>query len=811
MMLSRKLNSTLRLTLVAAVFASSGCAEVVESPSLSPGDVAPDLFCGEALDDAVLTVTGKGLAPLPTKTLEGTAELVLPRVELLGASSFPGLDPATPSFVVADDPASPAKSSLTFVSKAELRVELAAGQLKAGVYDLRVTNPDNVTTATWARSLAVVPPPELAGFDGQTNALACLADGAVTRTVTGRWFALVDGTLPALTIGDKAFDITDMGGCTKVEANLGSTIELCNSITYTMPQGALRSGVYELAVTNPAPVGCAASSKLTVGIVPPPTIFDVVPNAVCDDGADKSVTLEGEAFIALSGTFPTVTIGGMPVALQGTPQDCVPFDAAAFPGVDLCTQLVVTVPAANGPGAYDVAVVNPKPVDCAATSPVSLSIAPIPTVDATSVQPTKLCSGGGTVTLAGDGFWVDSKMNQPVVTFVPQGGGAVISATVVSCDDCEPAMSKAGTKLTATVGAGLTPGVVYEVTVTNPGDCPAAGPFPTVQVEAGPLLYLADPSTVPNRINTRVALYTTKLVEPLPMTVAWIIPTGQMAPITELAAAPIDPLFPKRLSVTVPKDVAAGLYDVCVKDDSGCTAAMLKEGLQVTDKEDLALQSLTPAFGAVASNTAITLFRNAMTSKADFLATPRVYLNPAKSSNPDPKAKAILLSSTSFVSKDKLTAVVPAGTPDGTYDVLVVNPSPTAEVGILHDGFRAVVQPPPVVTDVVPPSIVAQSGQDVEVVGTDFRAGATVTASCVNASKTPLPAPNVTVKTPPAGACLMTGKGCTLVATINGSTLAQGYVCLLRVNNSDGTSGEYSAIGVTTRRSTSRSRRPAAR
>lgn len=769
---------------------------MVVGPSLAAGDVAPDLFCDEQIDGTVLTVTGKGFAPLPTKTLEGTTQLVLPKVEILGASSFAGLDPATPSLVIADDAANPTASALTFVSEAELRVALGKGQLSAGVYDLRVTNPDGVTTATWPTALAVVPPPELVGFDSEVNALACLAEGEAVRTVTGKWFARVDGTPPTLTVGSKAFEVTEMGGCEKVEASIANGIELCTSITFKLPQNALPPGIYELGLKNPEPVGCSSSKTLSVGIVAPPTILDVIPNAFCDDGQDKTFTIEGEGFVSISGSYPSVTVGGMPVSLDGTPMDCMPF-GDAFVGVDVCNQLVVTLPKTYAVGEHEVAVTNPKPVDCSATSPVKVSVAPIPTVDATSVLPKKLCSGGGTVTFTGTGFWVDSKMNQPVVTFVPKDGGAVIPANVATCEDCDPVLGMPGTKITATVGAGLTPGVVYEVTVTNPGDCPAVGPFPTIDVQTGPILFLADPSTVPNQINARVTLYATKLVQPLPMTAAWIVPTGQMMPIIDLTDATVDPLFPKRVQVTVPKGTPAGLYDVYLKDDTGCPAAMLKEGLQIADKEDLTIQALTPAFGDDAVNTAISIFRDTVASKAKFITTPRIYLNPAKSTSPPPDAKAIQLTSTSFVSGDKLTAVVPAGTPVGTYDVLVVNPEPTAEVGILYDGFRVVKDAPPIVSDVVPPSIVAQAGQDVEVIGTDFRAGVTVSASCVNTQKMPVPAPTVTVKTPPSGSCLMDGKNCKLVATIDGSALAQGYVCLLKVRNTDATFGEYSAIGVT--------------
>ncbi|MBM4358469.1 MAG: hypothetical protein FJ096_10220 [Deltaproteobacteria bacterium] len=776
--------------LVATGLALGGCSEVLESPSLTAGDVTPDLFCGDEIPGTI-SITGKGFAPLPTKTLEGKTQLVLPKVELLAAASFEGGDPATASFVVPDDAAFPGSSALTFVSESELTFKLAKGNLSPGVYDVRVTNPSGLATATWPAALAIVPPPVLEGFDSAKNALACLAEGDQSRTITGKWFARVDDASPTVTIGDKTFEVTAMDGCQPVIASVAQKVELCTSITYTMPKDSLAPGFYSLSVKNPDPVGCAADTTLPVAVVAPPTLLEVVPSAVCADGEPKTVTVEGEGFIAIDGTAPTVLVGGMTVMLAGAPMDCAAL-GTDFPGVQVCAQLVATLPAASAPGEYDVVVKNPAPVDCSTAMPASISVAPIPTV--ASVEPVKLCSGGGKVTVKGTGFWVDGKMNAPVVTFTPQGGGTVIPAAVVTCTDCDPANAMAGTTLEAQVGAGLVPGTVYDVSVTNPGDCAATGTLPTVTVEVGPVLYLADPFVVPNAINTRVTLYTTKLVEPLPDPVAWIVPTGQMMPTIPLAAAPIDPAFPKRLQVTVPKGTAAGVYDVYLDDGIACPATMLKEGLTVTEKEDLALASLTPAFGATAASTPITIFRDGVKSKADFLATPRVYLNPAKSTSPPDDAKSILLASTSFVDKSTLTAVVPAGTPAGLYDVIVVNPTPTAEVGVLLDGFAAVVDPPPVVTTVVPPSITAQSGQQVEVVGDAFRTGAVITASCVDTMKQPVMAPAVTNTAP---TCASPGKGCKMTATINGGTLAQGYVCLLKVTNTDKTFGEFSAIGVT--------------
>ena len=717
--------------------------------------------------------------------------LVLPKVEVFAAANFEGAAPASESFVIEDDPANPATSAVHFESETLLKIDLAKGLLGPGIYDVRVTNPDNTTVATWARALAIVPAPEVQEFDAKLNALACLAESEQTRTIKGNWFARVDGISPTLRVGDTAFEVTAMDGCTPVVASIGNKLELCTSLTFTLPKDSLPVGVYKVGVTNPGPVGCSASSTLDLAIVPPPKVLDLIPSAFCDDGVDKTFTIEGEGFLAFDGKVTTVTIGGMPAALVGAPMDCTVL-APAFPDVQTCNQLVVTFSKSAIFGEYEVGVKNPEPVACSAVAANALSVAPVPTV--TSIAPTKICSGGGPVTVTGSGFWVDSKMNAPTVELVPSDNGVTIAAAAVQCLDCDPANNKPGTQLEVQFGSGTTPGVIYTVKVTNSGGCVATGPLPTLNVEVGPTLFLADPFVVPNQINTRVTLYATKLSEPLPTPAAWIIPAGMMAPQIDMVALPIDPAFPKRLQVIVPKGTPAGLYDVYLKDGSTCAPTMLQNGITVTDKEDLSILSVTPGFGAVATNTAIALLRNSVTSKANFIATPRVYLNPAKSTNPPADAKSILLGSTSFLDANQLTAVVPAGTPAGLYDVLVVNPEPTAEVGILYDGYASVTAPPPVIINAVPPSITAQANQPVELQGDDFRANAKVTASCVNASKQPVAAPMVISGMP---SCNMAGKACTLVAGIDGGALGGGFVCILRVTNVDNTFGDYSAIGVT--------------
>ena len=78
-------------------------------------------------------------------------------------------------------------------------------------------------TATWPRSLALIPPPEItelvppAVCDDQTDQ---------SLTILGRFFLKVDGKLPTVTINGQPFDVTTVDGCTPLEAALRGAQEI---------------------------------------------------------------------------------------------------------------------------------------------------------------------------------------------------------------------------------------------------------------------------------------------------------------------------------------------------------------------------------------------------------------------------------------------------------------------------------------------------------------------------------------------------------------------------------------------------------
>ncbi len=235
----------------------------------------------------------------------------------------------------------------------------------------------------------------------------------------------------------------------------------------------LAAGVHSLAVTNRNGNGFVLDRALTA--VPPPSVSSVGPDIVCVAGGPRTLVLDGEGFLQVGGTLPTVT------ATPAGGGDAVTFDAAALEdcfdvagpasGVRSCRRLTFTVPddglAVTGDYVnYEIVVTNPAPAGCESADPVLLTVVPPPVVR--TVEPPVICNADhdSTITLTGDGFLrIDGAVPQVTVgttTLAADSLGACTPVTgpaeaVESCDS-----------LTFTIPAGtLAPGI-HEVGVTNP-------------------------------------------------------------------------------------------------------------------------------------------------------------------------------------------------------------------------------------------------------------------------------------------------------------------------------------------------------
>jgi hypothetical protein len=536
----------------------------------------------------------------------------------------------------------------------------------------------------------------------------------------------------------------------------------------------LPTGLYDITVINPDGKQTASYPK-SLGAMPPPSIKQLVPPAICDQEADQTIEIDGSNFLQIGPDGPTVTVGTQ--TFDGT---VVQSTCSQVPGtytegtVLLCTSITFTIPAGTFQnGDYPVTVMNPKPANCTSSETLTLHDEPPPIVD--SVTPGSICQGGGTLDIKGSNF-----IATPTVSLEAQNLPTVTSTSVT--------MNGTGTELTALIPGGAVPGNTYDVVVTNPDGCSDVPPHKQVTVTPGPVIYLVEPDVVYNGVNMLVTVYMTTAYNS--SDTVYIVPTGQTSPQTTLTTQAITG-HPNRFSALIPKGQAAGVYDLVLSDPGGCMSAIDK-AITVTQDLTITMKNVVPPFGATTSETDVTIFRDTTAPAPGdykFIATPTAFLNPHNATSTD---VATPLESVAFVDQDTLTAVVPANLAAKTYDLVVADPD--GHVGFLQNAFTVSANPPPVITSLVPSSIKDATNQSVTVNGTDFRTGATVSVTCKDSANNTY---NLTVNT---GTVTCNGNTCSVPTTIDGSPLTAATAptaCIVRLTNTDGTYADYSALGVT--------------
>jgi hypothetical protein len=664
--------------LVAALGAllTTGCSHDIESPIPKGSKATPDLVCTDKPVSgpfSSVAVSGVGMTPMPSKTLEDKRELILPKITLKIDQPIGGAGMAAQTIVIADDPAHPELSRVHWSSELLMSFDIKPeDKIPTGLMTILVTNPDGKSATTIEKGLAVLPAP---------------------------------------------------------------------------------------------------------------VISEVKPPAICDDQADQQIVITGTNFLVFDDKVPSVTVGDPPTQHAYVPTvdaaDCTLLQGNfTEKNVALCTSMTITI--AKGDFVVTeatkvkVVVTNPAPADCASSDTIELTIEPPPVV--TSVVPATVCEGGSQLTVNGLNF-------QQGATVTLDCAGKITAAASAN-------VNMDGKTISATFGPGAVPGTTCDVIVTNPDGCQDRPlPHKKVNVTTGPILFFVDPPVVYNGINTRITLFATTIQAPLPADAVTMSPAGMPMQVTKLAFNTVVN-HPNRLQAIVPIGQAPGTYDITLRDDSGCFATLPK-ALIVTSDLTVTIKSVNPPFGYTAEDTAVTIFRDktaAAPADKPFVERPRVFLNPT---NPQPTDVAVEIESVSIVDADTATGVVPKGTPVHDYDVVLVNPD--GSVGLLAKGYEEAANAPPVVTGATPSSIAASSGQAVILAGQHFDPADKIELICEDAAGTPVIAPTLTSVAP-----VCSGATCTQSITIDGSTLAAGDVCVVRVTNPDGTYGDFSAIGVTT-------------
>ena len=476
--------------------------------------------------------------------------------------------------------------------------------------------------------------------------------------------------------------------------------------------------------------------------------FSVVPPVACVKAIPAAIKLSGGPFLQVNGKMPSVTFGGTTVTPLGF-TGCAPV-SGKFVSVSSCTGMTLAVPAWTGVGNHVIEVVNPVTRACQAKA--TFSVGPSPTI--TDITPDEICQGkAGNFTITGTNFTAGSQ--------VTLGGVSATSVTFVS-----------STTLQVTF-PGLTPGK-HDLVVSNGPGCTATMKA-AVTVYRPPVVFFVDPEVVYGNISVRAKIYVSGL-NGGGVSFVGIRQSGGSAPLNSITFT-YNPLRPNEIEAVLPK-LSAGDYDVVVRDLKTCENTLPK-GFTVTKQLDLALESVDPPFARAQTRTAVDLFaiNPPPTGKVGFKNGVRAYLSPTGG-----LGVATLLSSVAFVSAKEVTAVVPA-LPAGTYDLIVVNPDGT--VGVLTGGFKVTTSQPPLIDAIAPGSIPNSTTEGLSVRGKGFVSGSKVSLACRLAGVTTT--------------YLTTGVSATaalLKVTVAPGIVAQS-VCVVRVDNPDGSFAEYSALGVT--------------
>lgn len=729
--------------------APAGCmGSVSEALTLVPppsvAAVEPAVLC-QGEEAQVVEITGAGFL-----FVEGGAPAVM-----IGAQAVP-----------AQNVAPPAQGCQELAAAIQvcdrLVVELDGVAPGEGLVDVSVANPAPVGcsgTATGALRFSA----RRQVITSAEPSLLCTDDGDRALVIRGEGFLRIDGQVPVVTLDGTAVTVDGVEGCAGVE-DPELTVESCDTLRVTVPQGTLMSGDTLVRVTSPAPLGCSAASDAVLTVPPALVLEQAQPSPICEaTPGDIEVTVQGQGFLRIDGEDFTVQVRGQAV----TPSAISGCQALEVQGraVQSCSQFTVTLDTSLFEvGGAPITVTNPAPSGCAQTSEMILVIDPRPVVEA--IIPERVCTGEAlTLTLQGRQFAPDATVDI---------GGFAPDTTEVNPE---------GTSIVITFQGGLEPNT-YDVTVSNGLDALGQSCEDTLEqaleVDPLPLVFFVDPPVVYNGIEVEATLFTANLREQAQV-VELINSQGQRIPLTDFEA----PVRPNRTLAVIPAGLEPDTYQVSVTSIIGCESA-LNGRLVVTDELTLALEGISPRYASPTVPTAVTLTTvdPLPNGQVAFTPAPRVYLNPNPAGE-DATAtalRAVVLEEGGAV----LSAVIPAGLAPGQYDLVVVNPS--GEVAVLTQEVTITEGEPPFVGSVAPGSLNANSLQPATVQGANFDDGVQVALECRDFDSGAL--------VPSGSVAVDSATPTSLSLTVDANGVSAGSVCIVVVTNGDGASYRYSAVSV---------------
>ncbi|MFO0745033.1 MAG: hypothetical protein U1F43_05060 [Myxococcota bacterium] len=346
-------------------------------------------------------------------------------------------------------------------------VVLATDAVPVGEHGLTVLNPETAAcTSEDDIRLRVVPPPAIDHIEPPAE---CTAEATQDVVVVGQDFLEVDGAKPSVTLDGTAITVTAIGGTCVDLPTQGHTVRACTTVTVTVPvESPAAPRRPTLVLTNPEPAGCTASTSTALVLVPPPTVSDIQPPVICDDGSDQVLHFSGTWFFTVEGAPPIVSLDG--TALADGAVAATGCSDVGVPGLSVgaCDGLDVEVNPSQVDGDHATfSMRNPAPVECGHTYPIDIPLVAPPVIDAAT--PALVCTDDGArdLTISGSGFIRVGTANPTVML---DG----VAATVVAMGGCGPAnistlpAAESCTSIDITISQGsLSPGPVT-VSVQSP-------------------------------------------------------------------------------------------------------------------------------------------------------------------------------------------------------------------------------------------------------------------------------------------------------------------------------------------------------
>lgn len=583
-------------------------------------------------------------------------------------------------------------------SCARLGVSLTGSDWVPGAWSLSVTNPDPARCqAASPEAFTVVSGPTLASA---APAFAC-SDGAESLiTLTGTNLYEVDAVPPSVTFDGASASVRTIDNCNSLAGQRRSDIRSCSTLEVVVPKGALLPGRPKIVVTNPAPIGCEATTDTLVSVPPLLAITSAEPSNLCVSAApDSSVTLHGSGMLQVDGNDFSLSVAGKTI-IPSQPPVCAPVEGMT--GLSACTSVTfVFNPAPINdtsralPSSLPIVVNNPVP-NCNVAAPDAFRVVRTPRLG--SVTPNQVCSdvSDTRLTLRGDDLAVGAGViaRNRATGALWQGAATTLSAQELSVD----------------FPYGLPEGA-WDLTVNNAQGC-SQTLEQAIGVESSPKPFWMDPPTLYQGMDTDVTVFASGLqanadkIELVDAQGVATILTGE------------SPRHAGRISTRVPKNLAPGSYDLRVSS-RGCVGVM-SGAVSITATRTIALAKAEPSAVSPTLPTTITLSATdpLPVGQTGFQGDPRVYLMPTGTTE-----APVVLRAVRVQDPYTLEAVVPEMTRAGKYDVIVVNRS--GEVGVLSTAVAVSVEEPPTISGVTPSTIVSANGASATILGRHFQTSGT--------------------------------------------------------------------------------------